>query len=111
MDSIATEVNPGLFRSARSVSRILAKAVEQRDTARITALFFRLLDPSHVTQCCLASLVRWHAGSDVILDKVIPVISQLLVELMFYLAASEQRTNAQAKLTSPAHGRRLLKQA
>jgi hypothetical protein len=100
-----------LQKSAQCIFRIPEEAVEKRHAADVAALLFLLLDAAHLTQGCAASVLGWHPGSDVILDKVIPVISQLLVELLFYSVASDQRTNAQTKLPGPAHGRRLLRLA
>jgi hypothetical protein len=65
---------------------ILAKAVEQREAARVSALFFPLSDRAHLPKGVGAG-VRWrHARSDVVLNEMLEMVVELLVELPFYLA-------------------------
>src|SRR4030095_7678768 len=83
-------------------------AVEKRGASRVTALLFPLLDRAHFPKGLISSLGRRHACSDMVIDEVLQMVSELLVELPFHLPAPEQRANTQMKLPGPTHGRYLV---
>src|SRR5206468_12024362 len=75
-----------LSKRAERIRHILAKAVDQREAARVSTLFFPLSDRAHLPKGVGAS-VRWrHARSDVVINEVLEMVLELLVELPFYLA-------------------------
>jgi len=83
---------------------MLAKQVETGEASRLSTLFLPLIDAAHLAKGLISSLSRRHTGSDMVVNEVLEVVLELLVQLLFYFAAPEQRSETHAYLAAPSHG-------
>ena len=106
---MATALNPGFLRSARSRDDgVLTKAADPGQAARLTAFFLALSDRTHFDEGAVARLRRRQAGSEMLRDQPVDVVLQLLVEVAIELRGEEQRSQPQAEPGDPTHGRCIL---
>src|SRR5262249_62177011 len=88
---------------ARAVTKILQRVLDERDAELVSGTFSDLLHAPEPQEGSPASLVRRHAGSQVLLDLLIEVKADLFIEASFEGVATGQRSQPVPELSHPGH--------
>lgn len=92
---MATTVKVRFLISVRKrAPDILPRFVDESQPQRVAALFFSLLETAHCSQRRVPSLLRVHAFRYELVGLAANVIPEFLVDFVFDLVTSEQRTKA-----------------